>query len=85
MPGNVKMRAADAELSGRLVAVAEGVTKAFGDRVVVRDFSTADFAGRPRRHRRTEWGRKNNAAQSVDRCADARCRVGDKSAPISLR
>ena len=43
--GNVKLRAADAELSGRLVAVAEQVTKAFGDRVVVRDFSTRILRG----------------------------------------
>ncbi|HEX3995026.1 MAG TPA: ABC-F family ATP-binding cassette domain-containing protein [Acetobacteraceae bacterium] len=43
--GNVKLRAADAELSGRLVVVAEGVTKAFGDRVVVRDFSTRILRG----------------------------------------
>jgi ATP-binding cassette subfamily F protein uup len=43
--GGVKMRAADAELSGRLVAVAEDVTKAFGDRVVVRDFSTRILRG----------------------------------------
>jgi ATP-binding cassette subfamily F protein uup len=43
--GNVKMRAADAELSGRLVAVAEGVTKSFGDRTVVRDFSTRILRG----------------------------------------
>jgi ATP-binding cassette subfamily F protein uup len=43
--GGVKMRAADAELSGRLVAVAEDVTKAFGDRAVVRDFSTRILRG----------------------------------------
>lgn len=43
--GNVKLRAADAELSGRLVAVAEHVTKGFGDRVVVRDFSTRILRG----------------------------------------
>src|SRR5579863_5399306 len=42
---NVKLRTADAELSGRLVAVAENVTKAFGDRVVVRDFSTRILRG----------------------------------------
>jgi ATP-binding cassette subfamily F protein uup len=42
---NVKLRAADAELSGRLVAVAENVTKGFGDRVVVRDFSTRILRG----------------------------------------
>jgi ATP-binding cassette subfamily F protein uup len=43
--GGVKMRAADAELSGRLVAVAEDVTKSFGDRAVVRDFSTRILRG----------------------------------------
>jgi ABC transport system ATP-binding/permease protein len=43
--GGVKMRAADAELSGRLVAVAEDVTKSFGDRTVVRDFSTRILRG----------------------------------------
>jgi len=43
--GGVKMRAADADLSGRLVAVAEGVSKSFGDRVVVRNFSTRILRG----------------------------------------
>jgi ATP-binding cassette subfamily F protein uup len=43
--GGVKLRAADADLSGRLVAVADHVAKAFGDRVVVRDFSTRILRG----------------------------------------
>jgi len=43
--GGVKMRATEGDLSGRLVAVAEDVTKAFGDRVVVRDFSTRVLRG----------------------------------------
>ena len=43
--GGVKMRATEGDLSGRLVAVAEDVTKAFGDRVVVRDFSTRILRG----------------------------------------
>jgi ABC transport system ATP-binding/permease protein len=43
--GKVKLEAAEADLSGRLVAVAEGVTKAYGDRVVVRDFSTRIIRG----------------------------------------
>ena len=43
--GAVKMRATEGDLSGRLVAVAEDVTKAFGDRVVVRDFSTRVLRG----------------------------------------
>jgi ABC transport system ATP-binding/permease protein len=43
--GGMKMRAAEGDLSGRLVAVAEGVTKSFGDRVVVRDFSTRILRG----------------------------------------
>jgi ABC transport system ATP-binding/permease protein len=37
--GKVKLEAAEAELSGRLVMVAEGVSKSYGDRTVVRDFS----------------------------------------------
>jgi ATP-binding cassette subfamily F protein uup len=41
----VKLEAAEAELSGRLVMVAEGVSKAFGDRTVVRDFSTRIIRG----------------------------------------
>ena len=43
--GRVKLEAAEADLSGRLVAVAEGVSKAYGDRVVVRDFSTRIIRG----------------------------------------
>jgi ATP-binding cassette subfamily F protein uup len=43
--GKVKLEAAEADLSGRLVAVAEGVSKAYGDRVVVRDFSARIIRG----------------------------------------
>jgi ATP-binding cassette subfamily F protein uup len=43
--GKVKLEAAEADLSGRLVAVAEDVSKAYGDRVVVRDFSTRIIRG----------------------------------------
>jgi ATP-binding cassette subfamily F protein uup len=43
--GNVRMAAAEADLSGRLVIVAEQVTKAFDDRVVVRDVSTRVMRG----------------------------------------
>jgi ATP-binding cassette subfamily F protein uup len=43
--GKVRMEAADAELSGRLVMVAEDVWKSWGDRVVVRDFSTRVLRG----------------------------------------
>ena len=43
--GNVRLEAAQADLSGRLVAVAEGVAKSFGDRVVVRNFSTRVLRG----------------------------------------
>jgi len=38
--GKVKLETAEAELSGRLVMVAEGVSKSYGGRTVVRDFST---------------------------------------------
>jgi ATP-binding cassette subfamily F protein uup len=43
--GKVKLEAAEAELSGRLVAVAENVSKAYGDRAVVRDFSARVIRG----------------------------------------
>jgi ATP-binding cassette subfamily F protein uup len=36
----VRLQAAQADLSGRLVVVAEGISKSYGDRPVVRDFST---------------------------------------------
>ena len=43
--GGVRMRAAEADLSGRLVAVAENVTKSYGGRAVVRDFTTRILRG----------------------------------------
>ncbi|MFL5255297.1 MAG: ATP-binding cassette domain-containing protein, partial [Rhodopila sp.] len=43
--GKVKLEAAEAELSGRLVAVAETVSKAYDDRAVVRDFSARIIRG----------------------------------------
>ena len=44
-PGKVRLEAAQADLSGRLVMVAEAVWKSFGDRTVVRDFSTRILRG----------------------------------------
>ncbi len=43
--GKVRMVASEAELSGRMVMVAESVWKSFGDRAVVRDFSTRVLRG----------------------------------------
>ncbi|HXT78825.1 MAG TPA: ABC-F family ATP-binding cassette domain-containing protein [Acetobacteraceae bacterium] len=43
--GKVRLETADADLSGRTVAVAERVSKAFGDRPVVRDFSARILRG----------------------------------------
>jgi ABC transport system ATP-binding/permease protein len=43
--GRVKLDAAEAELSGRLVMVAEEVSKSFGDKMVVRNFSTRIIRG----------------------------------------
>jgi len=43
--GKVNLQAAEAELSGRLVMVAEGISKSFGGRTVVRDFSTRIIRG----------------------------------------
>ena len=43
--GKVKLEAAEADLSGRLVMVADGISKAYGGRTVVRDFSTRIIRG----------------------------------------
>ncbi len=43
--GRVKLDAAEAEVSGRLVMVAEGISKTYGDKTVVRDFSTRVIRG----------------------------------------
>jgi ATP-binding cassette subfamily F protein uup len=43
--GRVKLEAAEADLSGRLVIVAEGITKSYNGRTVVRDFSTRIIRG----------------------------------------
>ncbi|HEY0182313.1 MAG TPA: ABC-F family ATP-binding cassette domain-containing protein [Rhodopila sp.] len=43
--GKVKLEAAEGELSGRLVIVAEGISKTYGGRTVVRDFSTRIIRG----------------------------------------
>ncbi len=43
--GTVRLEAARADLSGRLVMVAELVGKAYGDRTIVRDFSTRILRG----------------------------------------
>jgi ATP-binding cassette subfamily F protein uup len=43
--GNVKMSLEQAESSGKLVFEADAVSKAFGDRVVIRDFSTRVMRG----------------------------------------
>jgi ATP-binding cassette subfamily F protein uup len=43
--GTVQLEAAQAELSGRLVAVAEGIARSYSGRPVVRDFSTRIMRG----------------------------------------
>jgi len=43
--GKVNLVAAEADLSGRLVAVAEDVSKSYGERTVVRDFSARIIRG----------------------------------------
>jgi ATP-binding cassette subfamily F protein uup len=43
--GKVRLEASEADLSGRLVAVADGISKSYGDRTVVRDFSTRIIRG----------------------------------------
>ena len=43
--GKVRMEAAEADLSGRLVMVAESVSKSYGERPIVRDFSARVIRG----------------------------------------
>src|SRR5215469_10120743 len=43
--GTARLDAAQADLSGRLVAAAEGVSKAFGDHILVRNFSIRVMRG----------------------------------------
>ncbi|HBK09210.1 MAG TPA: elongation factor 3 [Acetobacteraceae bacterium] len=43
--GKVRLEAAEADLSGRLVVVAEGISKTYGGKTVVRDFSTRIIRG----------------------------------------
>ena len=43
--GKVRLEAAEADLSGRLVVVAEGIGKTYSDKTVVRDFSTRIIRG----------------------------------------
>ena len=43
--GKVRMEAAEADLSGRLVMVAESVSKSYGERAIVRDFSARVIRG----------------------------------------
>jgi ABC transport system ATP-binding/permease protein len=44
-PRSVRLEAAQADLSGRLVAVAQGISKSYGGRSVVRDFSARIMRG----------------------------------------
>jgi ATPase subunit of ABC transporter with duplicated ATPase domains len=43
--GTARLEAAQADLSGRLVAAAEGISKAYGDHLVVRNFSVRVMRG----------------------------------------
>jgi ATP-binding cassette subfamily F protein uup len=43
--GTARLEAAQADLSGRLVAAAQGISKAYADRLVVRNFSTRIMRG----------------------------------------
>jgi ATP-binding cassette subfamily F protein uup len=43
--GTASLEAAQAELSGRLVAAAKGITKAYGGQMIVRNFSTRIMRG----------------------------------------
>ena len=75
--GTVRLEAAEAELSGRLVMVARG-----GVEILRRPRDRARLfrphpARRPGRHRRAERRRQDHAAEPADRRAGARCRRGE--------
>ena len=74
--GTVRLEAAQADLSGRLVMVAEHVTKSFGDLVGGARFVHPHPARRPGRHRRPERRRQDDAAEPADRRAGAGCGRG---------
>ena len=61
---------------GRLVAVAEGIAKSYGDRADRAGFLDPDHARRPGRHRRPERRRQDDVAEPADRRAGAGCRRG---------
>ena len=78
LSGNVQLAAAQAAKSGRRVFEAKGVDFAYGDRVLVRDFSTiiqrGDKVGRRRRSADAD------SAFAVERDVDA----GDVEPPKEL-
>jgi ATP-binding cassette subfamily F protein uup len=43
--GDARLEAAQADLSGRLVATAEGISKAYGDHLIVQEFSARIIRG----------------------------------------
>ena len=59
--GTVKMEAAEAETSGTKVIDAKGISKSFGDRRVIRDFTPAHSSRRPHRHCRPQWRGQDHA------------------------
>ncbi len=83
--GKVRMEAAGADLSGRLVAVAENVSNSYGDRPIVRDFSTRILRGDRVGIVGAERRRQDHAAQPADRRAGARQRARCGSAPTWRR
>ena len=70
--GTVRLEIARGELSGQLVVAADAVTKSYGDRLIVRDFSTRILRGDRVGIVGPERRRQDHVAQPADRCAGAR-------------
>ena len=63
--GSVKLELAEGERTGQLVAELEHVEKAFGERTIVRDFSTRILRGDKVGHRRAERSGQDDAASNL--------------------
>ncbi len=66
-PQGLKLEASGTGLSGKLVAVAEGVSKSFDDRAIVRDLDLRVLRGDRLGIVGAERGRQDHAAAAADR------------------
>jgi ABC transport system ATP-binding/permease protein len=75
----------EASVSGQLVFEAEGAAVSFGDRTILRDFTTRIHARRPHRHRRPERRRQEHADPNCCSATSNRPRAASGAAPARGR